>query len=59
MKPSNYRKNTHTQRYKKTIFSMTQNKVNRSMNNVFKSPTKSKSKTKKGLWTFLGFKSLH
>ena len=32
---------------------------NKSLNKVFKSPTKSKSKSKKGIWSFLGFKSLH
>jgi len=68
-KYSNMR-NTRTRRYKTPVMTpkvitpkaMTPKMIsqpNKSLNKVFKSPTKSKSKSKKGIWSFLGFKSLH
>ena len=70
-KYSNMR-NTRTRRYKSPVYEkplsekhvmtpkmISQPNKNKSLNKVFKSPTKSKSKSKKGIWSFLGFKSLH
>ena len=53
--------------YEKTLYekpvmtpkAISQPNKNKSLNKVFKSPTKSKSKSKKGIWSFLGFKPLH